>query len=142
MPFVNHCFRHMWQYPAASIVLSIDRPSSWTKRSNIFKFIETFTKWLLWVIFTLYVRVSQGWHRNLTWALCWWSMVKELSICTRSWKNDLIFLFIKFGKSLLSYNLVTILSCSFTVLHQMVMNIIHVKKIIYYTVIKVLGHLC
>lgn len=30
--------------------------------------------------------VLQRWHRNTSWALCWWSMVKELDNCTRSWK--------------------------------------------------------
>lgn len=81
MPSVNYCPRHMWAISSS---------------------IQSFKHW--WSMFAgkgfknlLYVGVSLRWHRYLSWALCWWSIVKELSNCTRSWKNDFIFLLIKMG---------------------------------------------
>lgn len=110
MPSVNHCPRHMW-----AISSSIQSFKHWSSMfaGKGFKNL-------------LYVGVSLRWHRYLSWALCWWSIVKELNNCTRSWKNDFIFLFIKMG--MISNILLIILSGSITSLHQMVMNIIHVKK--------------
>lgn len=110
MPSVNHCPRHTW-----AISSSIQSFKHWSSM-----FADKGVKNLL------YVGVSLRWHRYLSWALCWWSMVKELSNCTRSWKNDFIFLFIKMG--MISNILLIILSGSITSLHQMVMNIIRVKK--------------
>lgn len=81
MPSVNHCPRHMW-----AISSSIQSFKHWSSMfaGKGFKNL-------------LYVGVSLRWHRYLSWALCWWSIVKELSNCTRSWKNDFIFLLIKMG---------------------------------------------
>lgn len=67
MPFVNHCFRYMWQYPAASKVLSIDRPSSF------FKFIETFTN----DFYKLLLHCMSGFHRDDT-VICFGHYVGDL----------------------------------------------------------------